>query len=233
MNHFINCLVAEGFVRTNEPLTDTLVVHAVAGCGKSTLVRRFLEEQPLSRAYTHGKPDPPNLEGRFIQAFRTPSPDYFNILDEYCKEPLTAKFQVLIADPLQYRTQPLRPHYTNHKSYRLGPQTCQLLSSCGIRIESHRSDQDTVKCGGIFGSPLFGQVISLDRQANDLLKAHGVQALCPVETIGQEYPVVTVVSSEPLEQVRFKDQVYIALSRHTKELHVLAPKFPDPTPRPQ
>lgn len=227
MNHFINCLVAEGFVRTNEALTDSLVVHAVAGCGKSTLVRRFLEEQPLARAYTHGKPDPPNLEGRFIQAFRTPNPDHFNILDEYCKEPLSGKFQVLIADPLQYRTCPLRPHYVNHKSHRLGPETCRLLTKCGIRIESHRLDKDLVKRGGVFGSPLFGQVIALDRPSSDLLKAHGVRALCPVETIGQEYPVVTVVSSEPIENIRFKDQVYIALSRHTQELHVLAPELPD------
>lgn len=233
MNHFINCLVAEGFVRTNEPLTDQLVVHAVAGCGKSTLIRKFLEEQPQARAYTHGKPDPPNLEGRFIQAFRSPNPEHFNILDEYCKEPITARFQVLIADPLQYRACHLRPHYTNHKSHRLGPATCKLISECGIRIESHREDQDLVTHGGIFGSPLLGQVIALDRPSSDLLKAHGVQALCPIETVGQEYPVVTVVSSKPLRSVSFKDQLYIALSRHTEELHVLSPELSHTSTRPQ
>ncbi|BAA03051.1 triple gene block protein 1 [Papaya mosaic virus] len=233
MNHFINLLVAEGFVRTNEPLTDQLVVHSVAGSGKSTLIRKFLEEQPLARAYTHCRADPPNLEGRFIQPFKGPCPDHFNILDEYCKEPISAKFQVLIADPLQYRTQHLRPHYVNHKSHRLGPETCKLLSSLGIKVESHRRDRDVVTLSGIFGSPILGQAIALDRSASDLLRAHGIQALCPIESIGQEYPVVTVVSSEPLRNVRFKDQVYIALSRHTEQLHVLSPEFPHTTSRPQ
>ena len=54
MNHFINLLLTKGFVRTNEPLESTLVVHAVAGAGKSTLIRQFLSEHPNARAYTHG-----------------------------------------------------------------------------------------------------------------------------------------------------------------------------------
>lgn len=232
MNHFINLLLTKGFVRTNEPLESTLVVHAVAGAGKSTLIRQFLSEHPNARAYTHGIPDPPNLTGRCIQPFKTPSPEHFNILDEYCAEPITATWDVLIADPLQHKNLPRRPHYIKATSHRLGPDTCALLREVGIEV-TPRESADKVVSSGIFEKPLYGEIISLDRPTLDLLRAHNLNPKCPQEVLGQEFPVVTVVSSIPLSQVRLKYQVYIALTRHLEELHVRAPANPHPASRPQ
>nr|AZF99042.1 orf2 [Papaya mosaic virus] len=228
MNHFINCLVSEGFSRTKEPLTDTLVVHAVAGSGKSTLIRNFLREHPNTFACTHSKPDAPNLEGTFIHKFRSPTQDHFNILDEYCKEPIVGKWDVLIADPLQYSTPALKPHYIKSSSHRLCRRTCALITEVGVPIQSSRAEEGVVEEADLFSSPLLGKIIALDKAAGDLLRAHGVQPLCPIETIGLEFPVVTVVSTEPIRQLELKHQVYIALSRHKERLHVLAPGAPDP-----
>ena len=52
---------------------------------------------------------------------------------------------------------------------------------------------------------------------------------CPKATIGLQFPVVTVLSSQPLEQVEDSTALYIALTRHTKELHVRCPTEAHPT----
>nr|URG39488.1 TGB1 [Alternanthera mosaic virus] len=226
MNHFINLLIEEGYVRTNEILSDTLVVHAVAGAGKSTLIRKFIHQHPQARAYTHGVPDPPNLEGRFIQAFKSPDPNHFNILDEYCAEPLSGGWNVLIADPLQHRSQALRPHYIKGESHRLGVATCELLTRVGLPVLSHKTE-DQVDYQGIFEGPLFGTVIALDSTVRALLLKHGISPLCPAEVLGSEFEETTVVSEVSLSQVKFKHALYIALTRHKKSLHVRAPPLPD------
>lgn len=231
MNHFINLLIEEGYVRTNEILTDTLVVHAVAGAGKSTLIRKFILQHPHARAYTHGVPDPPNLEGRFIQAFKGPDSTHFNILDEYCAEPLSGSWNVLIADPLQHKSQALRPHYIKKTSHRLGKATCSLLTSVGLEVTSEK-EEDVVDYRGVFEGPLFGTVIALDSTARTLLCRHGIQPLCPSEVLGSEFDEVTVVSELPLHQVRLKHSLYIALTRHRKSLHVRAPPLPHSTSGP-
>nr|BAU45630.1 triple gene block protein1 [Alternanthera mosaic virus] len=231
MNHFINLLIEEGYVRTNEILSDVLVVHAVAGAGKSTLIRKFIHQHPQARAYTHGVPDPPNLEGRFIQPFKTPDPSHFNILDEYCAEPLTGAWSVLIADPLQHRAQALRPHYIKKESHRLGAATCRLLTQVGLEVHSHR-EEDEVDYKGVFEGPLYGTVIALDATVRALLLKHGVHPLCPAEVLGSEFEETTVVSELPLSQIKFKHALYIALTRHRRILHVRAPPLPDSSSRP-
>ncbi|AUG45969.1 TGB1 [Babaco mosaic virus] len=222
MNHFIEVLTAQGFVRTNEPISEPLVVHAVAGAGKSSLVRQYISENPNSRAFTHGVPDPPNLTGRFIRPFRGPIEGCFNILDEYSAEPIVGNWQVLIADPLQHKPQALTPHYIKETSHRLGSNTCALLTSLGIRVNSTRTD-DFVDYSGIFDKPLFGEVIALDRPTLDLLESHGILPHCAQKVLGQEFHTTTVLSSVPLNLVREKHLLYIALTRHKHKLHVRAP----------
>lgn len=226
MNSFIDFLVAEGFTRTNAPISGALVVHAVAGAGKSTLIRKYIQHNPNARAFTHGIPDPPNITSRFIQPFQSPVPGAFNILDEYCAAPLTGDWDVLLADPLQHRNGGLVPHYIKECSHRLGPQTCSLLRSLGIHITSTKTE-DTVNRSGLFDGPIYGQPLALDSQAGALLASHGIVAPCPTGVLGREFPIVTVVSTIPLKSVKFKHALYGALSRHINELHVRAPPDPD------
>lgn len=228
MNHFINLLTEEGYVRTNEILSDSLIVHAVAGAGKSTLIRKFISQHPQARAYTHGVPDPQNLEGRFIQGYQNPNPAHFNILDEYCAEPTPSFWNVLIADPLQHEASALRPHFIKRVSHRLGEATCSLLTEVGLHISSSKVE-DLVDYQGIFEGPIFGTVIALDTTVRALLVRHGLHPLCPTEVLGLEFDEVTVVSELPLHQVRSKHLLYIALTRHRKVLHVRAPPLTDTT----
>ncbi|ANW11493.1 TGB1 [Senna mosaic virus] len=229
MNHFINALTEGGFERTKVPISEPLVVHAVAGSGKTSLVRSFIKDYNVARAYTHGVPDPQNLEGKFIQAYKQPNPTHFNILDEYCAEPLTSGWQVVLADPLQHRGTFLEPHYIKRVSHRIPKSTEEILEKAGFQIKAVK-EAGVCSHTGIFEGPLRGKLITLDRTVQDLLVNHGLSPSCPTEVLGQEFPVVTLFSSSPLNEVKAKHLLYIALTRHTKELHVRAPPFSHTTP---
>ena len=117
-------------------------------------------------------------------------------------------------------------HFIKETSHRLGPSTCELISSLGILIYPDSEDQ-VVTRKGVFESELFGVVIALDEAIFQLASRHGLKPLCPKATIGLQFPVVTVLSSLALEQVEDSTALYIALTRHTKELHVRCPTEAD------
>lgn len=228
MNTFINLLNESNFQRTNIPINPNqpLVVHAVAGAGKSTLIRKYLHLNPKAKAFTHGVPDEPNLTTTYIHSYRQPDPECFNILDEYCAQPLTEGWDVVLADPLQHKQQPLRPHYIKTISHRIPGEFQQLLTDQGFHLEA-QGPTGKLTTGSIFNSTLHGKVLHLDPLARDLLKTHGCPSSCPVEVIGQEFPVVTLVSGIPLKQVHPRPKLYLALTRTFQSLHVLSPDYPD------
>lgn len=230
MNLFIEHLKEAGFSRTNIPLDKPrpLVVHAVAGAGKSTLIRKYLLANPNSRAFTHGVPDPPNILNTYIHSYRSPTPDCFNILDEYPNHPVEGNWDVLIADPLQAKLPALRPHYVLTESYRLSKPVTDLLSTLGFQLSSRGFTSTQVFCKPLLGSSIHGKVLHLDAAARTTLSAHHCPSTCPTEVLGQEFEVVSVVSNIPLREVLPRSKLYIALSRATKELHVLSPDYSHP-----
>nr|BAU45635.1 triple gene block protein1 [Hydrangea ringspot virus]BAU45641.1 triple gene block protein1 [Hydrangea ringspot virus] len=232
MDTLVSELQRLGYTRTNLPLSRPLVIHAVAGAGKSTLLRHLLTLPQPFYVQTHGIPDPPNLSQRYIRPANVPLSNHFNILDEYPAVPVKGSWDALIADPLQHPENCLPPHFTRNVTHRFGPDTCSLLSSLGIDIVSAPdSEQDTLTLSPIFEGTLQGQILALDTDCARLLEAHGVPFLCPRKVLGLEFPTVTVVSLSPLKQHPSPQELYIALTRHRKELHVLAPP-PYPTSRP-
>ena len=99
MEHLIALLTANGYTRTDSPLSKPLVVHAVAGAGKTTLIRDFLRTHSMTNAQTLGTPDKPNLTRKMIRQYSMPRANHFNILDEYCAQPLKGSWDAVFADP--------------------------------------------------------------------------------------------------------------------------------------
>lgn len=219
MNLFTNLLVENGFERTGEPLSQPLVVHAVAGAGKTSLIRRYLSLNPNSLAFTHGVPDRRNLSNRYIRPFDEPVPGYFCILDEYCADEYKDKWDVLIADPLQHNNEPLQPHYIKNQSHRLGRGTQELLAGLGIDLIG-LNEEEEISVTHVLEGAIKGTVIALEPAARHLLIDHGLVPLCPKKVVGAEFPETTVVSIKPLRDVQDTASLYVALTRHTKRLNV-------------
>nr|BAU68242.1 25 kDa protein [Cactus virus X] len=207
-------LIANGYTRTDLPISKPLVIHAVAGAGKTTLIRQFLHQHSATNAQTLGTPDKPNLSRKMIRQFSMPKANHFNIvvtvlsslaleqvedstalyialtrhtLDEYCAQPLKGSWDAVFADPLQHPDYALEPHFIKETSHRLGPSTCELISSLGILIYPDSEDQ-VVTRKGVFESELFGVVIALDEAIFQLAGRHGLKPLCPKATIGLQFP---------------------------------------------
>ncbi|AAW67747.1 TGB 1 [Mint virus X] len=205
--------LASAFTRTSLPLSKPIVVHTVAGAGKTTFIRRLIRHAPFPTAITGGTPDPPHISGQRITAPPGPA----NIVDEY---PLVdwAGADVIFADPLQHRGPTLPAHYTSSITHRFGRATCELLSKFGITAESNKEDE--VFFGWAFADDPEGAVICLDAEAQSLASWNGLEHLKPCEALGATFPVVTVISGTPLEEADAVDR-YIALTRHTRLLRIL------------
>lgn len=155
MDRLIDLLTANGYSRTDHPISKPLVIHAVAGAGKTTLIRQFLKENPAINAQTLGTPDKPNLSRKMIRPHTGPKANHFNILDEYCAQPLKGSWDAVFADPLQHPDYALEPHFIKETSHRLGPSTCRLISELGILIYPGAEDQ-LVTRKGVFEGELYG-----------------------------------------------------------------------------
>nr|QBQ82431.1 TGB1 [Lily virus X] len=202
--------------RTHVPLSIPIVVHTVAGHGKTTLVRQILAQKPDVIARTYGRPDPPHLTGVGILG---PEGDA-HIVDEYPAGDLSKHPSaiLILADPLQHR-RPSRPaHYISEETARFGTETCKLLSTLSIHCTSTHSDQ--VQEHDIFSFEPEGVIISLGQEATDLLRAHKAEFLLPCQTLGETFDTVTLVTDRPLQEQDPID-AYIAVTRHRKVLHIL------------
>lgn len=232
MNTLSNLLLSEGYQRTPRPLSEPIVVHAVAGAGKSTLIRKLLKQSDNFRAHTNGPPDPPTLDCTSILPFTSNPPQHtYNILDEY---PLGQPkgYKALFADILQHRNNHQQPHFIKTSSHRLGKTTTDFIQEhLTIPIEGTGS-AELKSVLPVLGSPLFGTLIALTPEIARLLESHGAKFYCPDQVLGKEFPVVTVLSTLPLQALPDRNAAYIALTRHTQELHVRSPDTPPTTTRP-
>nr|QLJ11035.1 TGB1 [Clover yellow mosaic virus] len=230
MNTLTNLLLSEGYTRTTKPLSEPLIIHAVAGAGKSTLIRKLLAQSDTYRAHTNGPPDPPTPACTSIIPFTSNPPQHtFNILDEY---PIgqSKGYKALFADILQHRNNHQSPHFIKTISHRLGPSTAKLIrETLNIPLEG-TGEAELKSILPVLGSPLFGTLTALTPEVAAFINDHGAKFYCPDQVLGLEFPVVTVLSTLPLTSLPDQSATYIALSRHTQELHVRSPDPPYPTP---
>nr|AMY62719.1 triple gene block protein 1 [Plantago asiatica mosaic virus] len=229
MDVILSTLTSNNFQRTNTPISKPLVVHAVAGAGKTTLIQNLLPNHPNLSAQTAGTPQSPNLTGAYIRILTGLEVNKLNLLDEYAAlQPLKGSWDVVLADPLQHPGLALRPHFVKSISHRLCPETTKLISKLICPCTSSRSDSSIIQFSGLFEGPLLGTIIALDSTTQNLLQAHRAPFLCPTTALGLEFDTVTVVSARPLEEIQDKVGLYISLSRHRTQLHVRSP-LPHPT----
>ncbi|AAL05445.1 movement protein 1 [Sugarcane striate mosaic-associated virus] len=114
------------FERTSLELSSPIVVHAVPGSGKSTLIRKCITENPSLTACTFGKPDLPNLTGTYIKGYK--EGEKYDIIDEYIGNRFECVPVALFSDPFQNCEQYINTaHYIGRTSHRFG---VVLLSYC-------------------------------------------------------------------------------------------------------
>nr|QQG34621.1 TGB1 [Yucca alphaflexivirus 1] len=206
------------YTRTSIPLSLPLVVHAVAGAGKTHLLTQLLHSCPSVTVHTLGAPIPRDSTCRGSGGDLR----VFNVLDEYQIAADTSSYQALFGDPLQGPSDKAYPdaHYVNTTSLRFGRQTCQLLNSIGITCSSVRPDQVVVQRP--FGAEPRGQVIALDSEGFEYLRAHQLQPRRPCELAGQTFDECTVLVTRRLRDYQ-SNELYIALTRHRYSLLLLTP----------
>lgn len=247
MEIILSTILDFGFKRTKIPLGERslIIVHAVAGAGKSTLIRKILEEVPESQAYTHGAPDPQSLSGRRIKAYSTRpnTPGPLDIIDEYLGGDYPDA-KLIFCDPYQYTTTALEAHFTQNTSKRFGKNTAKLLRALDFNVESDR--EDIVLTTDIWQEEIQGTLIAYEPEVVNWVTAHG--AICfPAEDIrGRTFPETTLVCTNLrncCEELRHL--LYVALTRHKTKLviasqehkdllglAVVRPNALDPTTRP-
>lgn len=219
-------LLASGYTRTEHPRAPgaPIVVHAVAGAGKTTLLRGLLAFRE-AEVYTAGTHDPPSLTGKHIRCVQPPTPGAFNILDEYPAWPTysSENWQALFADNLQHSGPTLRAHYICSLTYRFGERTAETLRALGFAITPRPSRNP---CAGIswdnlYTGYIFGQVITLDLEAQKLAVAHGLKPITAEAARGLEFDITTVITTLPtLSSIPERHLVYVALTRHREQCHL-------------
>ncbi|BCW02931.1 TGB1 protein [Wheat virus Q] len=218
MNSLVELLVAGGFERQEVVERDFIVVHAPPGSGKSTVLREFLKLEKDFTVVTFGKPDNPNLEGRYIrkaEGFDTSSPF---IVDEYLSGPFLPGGIAYFSDPFQNSGDCLAADFISRRSHRFGGETCALLNSLGWCVESDL--EDVV----IFGDSTLvdpeGLVLAVDTEVRDFVEDHGVDCLLPCAARGLETEVVTVYLLTGWRDL-VDWRTYVCLTRHRKKLLIL------------
>lgn len=220
-------LKKRNYVRTSTPLSSPLVVHTVAGAGKSSLIRSLLAACPSAQAFTFGSPDPPNLLGRFIKGPEFFSPGPFNLLDEYLLGSFDpSSFAAIFADPLQSEQTPLEAHFTLSHSFRLGSSTAFILAPY---LSILTSKPDSVLLASLFLKRPEGLLISPCHILRGYLVSQGLSPLTPTASVGLNPSVVTAVLPE-WPPTRFSADLYISLSRHSQRLLILVPYYVPETP---
>ena len=223
MELVLDKLLDLGFVRSSLPLRESLIINCVPGAGKTTFIRSLIKEFDIFSAFTTGKPDPPNLTGRWLKEWKGSAAEgKINILDEYqnLKE-IPAGVQILFGDPTQ-SCNPLilSPHLTCSETKRFGAQTCKLLSELGFPISSQK--EDIVQIEDIFKAELEGQIICCEREVADLLSAHNLSFAQIQDIVGATFDIVTFVTSNSFAQSEQADH-FRCLTRHKSKLKILCP----------
>nr|QTU68451.1 triple gene block protein 1 [Potato virus X] len=215
MDILIISLKSLGYSRTSRPLdSGPLVVHAVAGAGKSTALRKLIARHPTFTVHTLGVPDKVSIRTKGIQKPGPIPEGNFAILDEYTLDATTREaYQALFADPYQAPELSLEPHFYLETSFRTPRKAAALIASCGFDFETNSQEDGHLEVTGIFKGPLLGKVIAIDSEAETTLSRHGVEFVKPCQVIGLEFPVVTIVSAAPIEEIGQSTLFYNAITR--------------------
>ncbi|UTQ50732.1 MAG: 25 kDa triple gene block protein 1 [Plant associated potexvirus 1] len=216
----VNKLTQAGFKRTEHDITTPLVVHAVAGGGKSSLLKL------LTPHFRVGTAAPANLYSFGGDHF-VPVAAGCQIVDEYqSARTLPESAIALVGDPLQdpLCSHSLKPHYIKYQSHRVGPEVAAALKFIPIIP----AGQSRLQLSSAYEKDPEGLVISYEPSVCDILRRHQVEHKHPNEVRSEEYPTVTVYTTSTVIPPSDHSNFYVALTRATAKILWLTLDATDP-----
>nr|WAB21358.1 triple gene block protein 2 [Banmivirus BanMMV] len=207
-----------GFAATNNPITDRIIIHGVAGSGKSTLTRELVKDCNFNvvNSLSDEKFD---LVGQYIKNKPIALENKINVLDEYLSVDSHEGFQVLLADPFQYTKKPYLANYIKKKSHRFRKELVPILFELGISVEAEGVGLNITRDSAYNVEPK-GRIICIEEEVAKYVFGHGLDICYPCCVQGQEFEVVTFYHKRELKELSRSD-LYIALTRVKKELRLL------------
>nr|AHB59867.1 TGB1 [Narcissus mosaic virus] len=218
--YLLELLDSYSFIRSSRSFSSPIIIHGVAGCGKSTIIQKIALAFPelLIGSFTPALLDPNS--GRKQLAVTS---DPLDILDEYLGGPNPVVRLAKFCDPLQYSCeQPEVPHFTSLLTWRFCVRTTALLNGIfGCQIKSRREDLCHLTHENPYTTDPKGVVVAHEQEVINLLLQHG----CPVTPTqhlwGLTIPVVSVyVTSIAALSTVDRANLFLSLTRHSKALHI-------------
>ncbi|CAC87087.1 triple gene block protein 1 [Asparagus virus 3] len=220
VSYIVELLDFLGFTRSRRPFSLPLVVHGVAGSGKTYLLRKVSSHFPHLVHCSFAPQIIDSNSGR-KQAPVTSEPT--DLLDEYLGGPNPLVRLLKVCDPLQYDCpEPEVPHYVSLTTRRFCPLTTTLLNSLfGCDIVSLVDRNCHIQIHDPYTDDPIGTVVSLSPDIGALLLRHG----CATTPIADLWDVnLSVVSCylHSLEEAltHYRAPLFLTLTRHTAELHI-------------
>lgn len=207
-----------GFVSTGVAISDRIVIHGVAGCGKSTLTKELLKDNSFNVVNPLSKEEF-DITGHCIKKDLVTFESKINVLDEYLSVNCYQGFQVLLADPFQYKKIPLQANYIKRKSHRLSKELVPILQGIGVQIEAEKEGLTIVK-GSAYEFEPKGIIVSTESEVIEYVQKHGIEIHQPHCVQGQEFDIVTVYHNQELKSLE-RSELYVALTRVKNELRLL------------
>nr|QQG34571.1 TGB1 [Phyllanthus potexvirus 1] len=231
MDKLVSRLLEENFVRTVEPISPEkpLVIHGVAGCGKTRLLEQLAETVPDLHVFTTQTSQGQTLSGRRITSLPpdfVPVPGNLYFLDEYIGTAGLERFNALFADPLQYNSEPCLAHFVKPVSHRFGKLTAELISTrLKIPVSSDRSD--VLITEDIWRHVNVGQAITLEDDVHQLLSSQGLSHIRAADARGLTFDQVSLYTKSPYFEEVEQHLAYIGLTRHRYKLYIVCPDHSD------
>lgn len=207
-----------GFVATDNPITDKIIIHGIAGCGKSTLTKELVKDSNFNVVNALSNEEF-NLTGQYIKKEPVALENKINVLDEYLSINNHEGFQVLLADPFQYIQKPYLANYIKRKSHRFKKELVPILLELGIEVEVEKEGLNIIK-GSAYDIEPKGRIICIEDEVAKYVSKHNLDVHYPCCTQGQEFEAVTIYHKEELKKLKRSD-LYIALTRVKTELRLL------------
>ncbi|BAG12159.1 Triple gene block protein 1 [Asparagus virus 3] len=220
ISYIVDLLNFLGFTRSSRPFSLPLVVHGVAGSGKTHLLRKVSLHFPelVHCSFTPQLIDP-NSGRRQLPASETPT----DLLDEYLGGPNPVVRLLKVCDPLQYNCpDPEIPHFQSLTTRRFCPLTTTLLNSLfGTNIVSAVPTCCRIEIQDPYSTDPIGTVVTFSPEIHTLLSRHGCQPTPISELWGLNIRVVSCyVDSLEEALLNHRAPLFLALTRHTAELHI-------------
>nr|QVD99721.1 triple gene block protein 2 [Banmivirus BanMMV] len=209
---------SSGFIATSNIITDKIVIHGVAGSGKSTLTKKLAELDEFNVVNTLSKEEI-DLSGQYIKKDLVTFENKVNVLDEYLSVDCHKGFQVLLADPFQYRKKPYKANFVKNISHRFKRELIPILSEIGINIEATEEGLEILR-GSAFEIEPKGKVIAIETEVAEYVSKHGLEVHNSSCIQGQEFDAVTFYHAKELKELE-RSELYTALTRVKKELRIL------------